>query len=1100
VASSSGLNWRERVFGLWGFVLLFGVILSLGFALGGASASVLPRPFVGAFGPDGTSATAFESVGGLAVDQESHEIYVGDVEADAVYKFSGSHQPVDFSTLGTNKLTGFSFVDGAGESQVAVNPSSDVVYVTNGYGAIAAFKANGEPANFTAGPGTGTNEITGFGELLGVAVDGNGAIYAGDYTTGVHVYAASGEPITTIAGTGQAGNLAVDSTGALYVNYWHSSVEKLLPSSYPVAAATTYSSAGTVDPNEAFSVAVDPSSNELYVDEGTRVAQYSETGALITPYIADSGPGDVAASQGVGVDGGSDEVYVADTGGTDQVKVFGPPPPPVPLIEAESVSRISTVDAVLGAVINPDGLPTTYRFEYGPDQSYGMSVPANPIGIGEGETGIAVQQPITGLQPGTTYHFRVVATNAADVAEGDDRTFTTDVGGGLGALPDGRAYEMVSPPEKNGVNILNNSGTEASFSGDAASFSALGAFADAPSAGVNNWYRAERTSSTWVTRGISPPFAPNGEQLSTGLLALTPDLSRMLMRAHPAPPIAPGEQIHAADIFRRDIPDGPFENLTPEVPDPTSFALSNFAGADPGLNVVAINSPQQLTADAPAPDEQKPRAYVWSNGDLHYIGVLPDGSNADQSSVGYRVCCQENRNAVSSDGSQVAFSAASGGQSQIYLRKNPAAPQSPLDGENKCLVAEDACTVEASAPKQVLPEPSTGAFFQGASQDGKKVFFQTEDELIPGDTDTGPIGNDLYVFEPATNQLRRISLDGNSTDGSGAQFEGVLDFTADGGFVYFAAVGELVPGQPSAAGTHLYVWHDDGSANGTIRYIATLDPALDKLDWSASLLSVKERRVQASADGNYFAFSAATPLSTYDNFNPAACPIQVGSRAEGRCYELYLYNDEAQDLDCVSCDPKGETANGDAALYGMDESGINGIGDGGTGFTSHNVLNDGRMFFETKDSLVAQDSNTATDVYEWVGGKATLISTGVSQEDSHFANATPSGSDVFFLTTDRLVGIDADPNVDLYDARVGGGLAGQNPVISPPCQAEGCRTGPGSSQLPLSPAVSSEFVGPGNTKGRKAHRRRHHRAKHRRKKHSKGHHRHRGHDKYKVSR
>jgi phosphodiesterase/alkaline phosphatase D-like protein len=68
--------------------------------------------------------------------------------------------------------------------------------------------------------------------------------------------------------------------------------------------------------------------------------------------------------------------------------------------------------------------PTIYRFQYGATPAYGSQTPMSEP-IGEDETGHAVSQPVTDLQPGITYHFRVVAVNYNGVAPGPDEVFNT---------------------------------------------------------------------------------------------------------------------------------------------------------------------------------------------------------------------------------------------------------------------------------------------------------------------------------------------------------------------------------------------------------------------------------------------------------------------------------------------------------------------------------------------------------------------------------------------------------------------------------------------------------------------------------------------------
>jgi hypothetical protein len=96
-----------------------------------------------------------------------------------------------------------------------------------------------------------------------------------------------------------------------------------------------------------------------------------------------------------------------------------------PAIGYQTPIGITAKEATLTAGINPDGLATGYRFEWGPTTSYGNSVPVPDKEIGSGESEVKASQAISGLKPATKYHFRTVATNAEGTTYGSDQTFTT---------------------------------------------------------------------------------------------------------------------------------------------------------------------------------------------------------------------------------------------------------------------------------------------------------------------------------------------------------------------------------------------------------------------------------------------------------------------------------------------------------------------------------------------------------------------------------------------------------------------------------------------------------------------------------------------------
>ena len=84
---------------------------------------------------------------------------------------------------------------------------------------------------------------------------------------------------------------------------------------------------------------------------------------------------------------------------------------------------VSTNGATVTGSVTPNGLPTTYRFEYGTSTAYGSSTPARDAGSGTGTTNFG--EAVGSLAPATTYHYRIVATNDAGSTVGADRTFTT---------------------------------------------------------------------------------------------------------------------------------------------------------------------------------------------------------------------------------------------------------------------------------------------------------------------------------------------------------------------------------------------------------------------------------------------------------------------------------------------------------------------------------------------------------------------------------------------------------------------------------------------------------------------------------------------------
>jgi hypothetical protein len=99
------------------------------------------------------------------------------------------------------------------------------------------------------------------------------------------------------------------------------------------------------------------------------------------------------------------------------------PAPKPPSVYTGGVAAVSTTSATLKGSVTPRGLETSYVFQYGTTTAYGAQTA--PASAGAGTTEVKVSQPIAGLQPGTSYHYRIVATSAAGTTDGGDATFTT---------------------------------------------------------------------------------------------------------------------------------------------------------------------------------------------------------------------------------------------------------------------------------------------------------------------------------------------------------------------------------------------------------------------------------------------------------------------------------------------------------------------------------------------------------------------------------------------------------------------------------------------------------------------------------------------------
>lgn len=95
----------------------------------------------------------------------------------------------------------------------------------------------------------------------------------------------------------------------------------------------------------------------------------------------------------------------------------------LPGVSTGAAQSVSYGSATLTGAINPHGSNTSYYFQYGPTRAYGAQTAVADVGAGTSTVRVAV--PVSGLQPITVYHFRLIAVNAAGAHTGEDRAFRT---------------------------------------------------------------------------------------------------------------------------------------------------------------------------------------------------------------------------------------------------------------------------------------------------------------------------------------------------------------------------------------------------------------------------------------------------------------------------------------------------------------------------------------------------------------------------------------------------------------------------------------------------------------------------------------------------
>src|SRR6476620_7111588 len=698
------------------------------------------------------------------------------------------------------------------------------------------------------------------------------------------------------------------------------------------------------------------------------------------------------------------------------ISTVGPPE-----VSLATTGNITESEAELRAQIDPNNLPTAYSFEYKVEGAEDW-VPAGDGTLPTGNSGVEVSVPLTALAPGTSYLFRVIATNeeGSDEAEGSFTTFpNVDTEpescansllriGPSALLPDCRAYELVTPADTNGrapvgmpylsgsfvTRQVSPAGDKVPFwieSGSLPGFDALGSEQGDP-------YLTTRTDAGWSTAYTGP--SP-GE--STGLVpnGVSPDMGYSFYAA-----TGLGSAVLSKNTGYIRYPDGHSEllgqgSLGTVEPEAVGEWISEGGGhivfSSGGRNSKAV----QLEPNA-APDGTAALYDRTPDGTTHVVSLKPgDAPFGSGEKAAFR--------GASFDGVGIAFEV--GGT--LYLR---------YDNEETVTVG-------------------SGVKFAGIAEGGKRVFYLQGGNLKAFDIEAGAIAFTTSGDAiPAT-----VSIDGTT-----AYFLSKTVIAGSGS--------NPVGDSPQVGAQNLY-----RSTEGQVDFVATVterdvEGALTGREtdglglWVTAVSSGRGELglipARSTPDGSAFLFKSRAALTDYD--------------PEGKA-EIYRY--ATGELQCLSCNPTGAAPTSDATLQSEFRNGVL--------FLSQlswpeNLSADGRRaFFETNEGLVAGDSDGLRDVYEWedqgVGsctrpeGCVYLISSPQSRREEFIWAVSPSGEDVFFLSSDLLVGSDTDEAASIYDARVGGGFAES---VEAECEGEGCR--PSQSAPPPQPSVLTPVLGQGD--------------------------------------
>jgi hypothetical protein len=1047
---------------------------------------------------DGEFGWAFER-GRLAVGPGG-AVYVGDRARVEVFEPSGAWRE-------NVSLTGLSATGTV--TALAVGAAGDMFVADEGISGVRELEPGGieKATQFDAGSKS----------IEAIALSKSGELFVADGSGGIHfaVYEASGSQLSIFGSKTASSAYGIaysDSVNQLYAAAG-GTVWVLTP---PAPGPTVESESATPELRGAASlfVTVNPEGNSTtvhfeYVDE----KHFQESGyASATSTAAQtigSGfteehveahlpvkalvPGTTYHWRAVAVDASSRKATGAD-------QIFEEIP--AALIDGPWASNVAGTSATLSAKIDPQGASTSYRLEYGLGSSYEHTFNGN---VGDGTGYVQISYHIQGLQPLASYHYRLVTESEVGNVETVVHAFTTQAASTEFKLPDGRAWELVSPPTKKAASIGKCLPgcywlTEAASDGNGITYTVNEPLGEGTTGHIfGAQILSTRTSGGWRTENVAarvdlPPEGESTKNLFAGgelWHVFSQDLALGLLEpgtgdATPQSPEATERTLYllhnAAGIMQ------PLENAA-DVPAGLKFGdqqMVYFTGT-PDLSHVVFGTQMALTREAVKEEicelcfsGFKPlNLYEWHAGKLELVNIRPDGTTKPGAFVG-------NYYQGTGGGEMTAHAISDDGRWVVW--RYGQLPQ----GQKVKLYVRD------MVEKRTFKVGGPFARFETMSRDGSKVFYV--------ETENG-INGDLYVFDTKTGTKTDLTANHGSGERSAGVQNAVLGSSQDGSYIYFVATGAFAGGAVSGQ-YNLYLLHEEAGSWKT-----TLVAVLSKEDehtWGGTNEGMAGPNPQqlpwlvnseVSPNGRYVAFMSNSPLTGYDNHDAVS-----GQRDE----EVYLYDAISQRLICASCNPtgarpvgvfdQGETENSEFLL--VDGLGtwtkLQGLGSNhwlaGSLVGWNNELNlasyepryvsdEGRLFFNSPDALVPQDTNGVEDVYEYEpagvgscthqatsfgeasGGCVSPISSGQSSAESAFMDASTTGNDVFFVTSEKLVGEDYDNAYDMYDAHV---CTSQvpcrtEPVSPPECTSgDSCKVAPSSQPTIFGPTPSATFKGTGN--------------------------------------
>jgi hypothetical protein len=948
---------------------------------------------------------------------------------------------------------------------------------------------------------TSTEGASGF-EVCTVAAD---CVTGVAFDAAIHAGGGAGQ-----FGTATPNRVAADAQGAIYAveNTGNFRVHKLSPSAgaQPLAAFifAPSSLSGTAAGTAPGDITVDPTTNDVYAMKGFlqgqgsppaasaehRVLQLSSAGSPIGAHGAQAGLQSGVQVGGLALDPVSGRLYVSSLMGSRwAVSILIDPLEDAPAATTGAATAGAAAHTrTLEGTVNPGGFKlTNCYFEFGETTEYGATTPCEPAHtvIGDGATPVAVSASTEALEPETTYHYRLVASNVSKTGTGADATFTTGdrpadscanaairAAQGIETvlLPGCMALEQATPPEK--TNQFATGG-RLSPSGDRMLFVSIAALGGTPyrNSVFGDKYVASRSAAGWSTVATNPPLPyTSADSVATGF---TPDYDSWMIfgSTHAQASFMP----KVSQLFRKDLA-GEFDPYSPLLEPISGEGHASWrATSSDGSKVfyeAGFNADKATSYDAADP---QPQPFNLADRNT-YIASRDSGQPSlallarDKDGKAWGGNCGARLGgsglvlggAVVTNGlrTQGAVSADGG---RVYLMARPDQPASgPCSHANGMRILERTETpsgpviselIDNECDRPALPTPCathTGDdVYQGASLDQTRVYFTTSRQLADSDVDgtatrcsafTPVVGCDLYLYDstqPEGQRLTHVSAgEGTAaTPGSGAAVRNsITAISADGSHVYFVARTVLTTDsnpagdQAEANRDNLYVYRHP---QGDLAFVGTLASADSgqlfggNTNWENGAFATPTGDTgpgeQPAGDGHLLVFRTNAAL-TDDDQDTAA--------------DIYRYDRQAEALQRVS-----------KAMMGGEEGGSTNVVVESAFLGSFARWVDesaSSVVFTTTDGLVAADVNGAEDGYLWRDGAVYLLPASDQKPGSRGSQPTISadGETVAFASNEQLLPSDGDSVQDVYVARVNGGqatvpAAGSCDPVAGACQGAG---------------------------------------------------------------